>query len=206
MFGADPQASGTVTLDGKAIGRHPDESVAAGVALVPEDRARQGYVPQLSIAENLSLPHLGHVARGGFLLDPEGERALAEDLLARLAVKAESADEPVSSLSGGNAQKVVIGKWLTPHTRLLLLDEPTAGVDIGARTDILRLIRALADQGLPVMLVSSEFEELLAVADRILVMRDGAVVAEREAGSCTEQELILLAGATKNPKRAGADA
>ena len=206
LFGSDPRATGTVTLDGQAIGRHPDESVRAGVALVPEDRAIQGYVPQLSIAENLSLPHLDQVARGGFLLDPPRERRLAEEMLQRLAIKANGADEPVASLSGGNAQKVVIGKWLTPHTRLLLLDEPTAGVDIGARTDILRLIRGLADAGLPVVLVSSELEELLAVADRILVMRDGGVVAEREAGACTEEELILLAGDTTTQKRAGADA
>jgi ribose transport system ATP-binding protein len=191
LFGSDPRATGTVTLDGRQVGRFPDESVRAGLALVPEDRARQGYVPQLSIAENLALPH-----PPAFLLDAGRDRAAARELLARLAIKARDEDEPISSLSGGNAQKVVIGKWLTPRTRLLLLDEPTAGVDIGARTDILRLIRDLADQGLPVILVSSEFEELLAIGDRILVMRDGAVIAERDAAGCTEEELILLAGAT----------
>jgi ribose transport system ATP-binding protein len=206
LFGSDPQARGTLLLDGGEVGRFPDEKVRAGVALVPEDRARQGYIPQLSIAENLSLPHLAKVARGGFLLDPQRERALAEETLERLAVKAEGVDEPVTSLSGGNAQKVVIGKWLTPHTRLLLLDEPTAGVDIGARTDILRLIRGLADEGLAVLLVSSELKELIAVADRILVMRDGAVVAERDVAACTEETLILLAGDTKTQQQAGADA
>jgi ribose transport system ATP-binding protein len=195
-----------VTLDGIVIGRRPDESVAAGVALVPEDRARQGYVPQFTIAENLGLPRLPHHSRFGLVPDRRRESALARTLIDRLAIKAEDETALVTELSGGNAQKVVLGKWLSPQTRFLLLDEPTAGVDIAARTEILRLVRGLADQGLPVLLVSSEFEELLAVCDRILVMRDGAVIAERDAAACSEEDLILLAGDTRTMLRAGAQA
>ncbi|MDP5279811.1 sugar ABC transporter ATP-binding protein [Sphingomonas sp. DG1-23] len=206
IFGADPHATGSVSIDGRQVERLPEASVEAGIALVPEDRARQGYVPQFTIAENISLPHLRQFARAGLFPSRACERAFAEDRIALLSVRAPGADARVTELSGGNAQKVVIGKWLTPHTRLLLLDEPTAGIDVGARTDILRLIRSLADQGLSAILVSSEFEELLAVCDRILIMRDGAVVAERDADGCTEEELILLAGGTHLSLAAGAQA
>ena len=116
-----------------------------------------------------------------------------------MRIKAASVDVPVSDLSGGNAQKVSIAKWLTATTKVLLLDEPTVGVDIGAKAEILQNIRRLAATGAGVVIVSSEFEELLSVSDRILVLRDGAVVAEREVTETTEHELILLAGGTAAP-------
>jgi ribose transport system ATP-binding protein len=205
IFGADSEATGGVTIDGKPVGRYPDEAVAAGIALVPEDRATQGYVPQLTLGENIALGR--HAQHGhGPLLDAAAERDAAEAAIARLAIKAPGPDALVTELSGGNAQKVVVAKWLTPDTRVLLLDEPTAGIDIGARTDILRLIRSLADEGLPVMLVSSEFEELLAVADRILVMRDGRVIGEADPRRTTETDLTLMAGGTLSPAPLGAAA
>ncbi|SDA10700.1 sugar ABC transporter ATP-binding protein [Sphingomonas sp. NFR15] len=189
IFGADPTARGEVWVNGRRIGLFADESVAAGIALVPEDRARQGFVPQMTIAENIALPQRHR------LLDRATEAAAARDAIARLAIKADGPDALVSELSGGNAQKVVLAKWLTPDTRVLLLDEPTAGIDIGARIDILRAVRALADDGLAVMLVSSEFEELLAIADRILVLRDGAVVREiTDPGALNEAALIRMTG------------
>ncbi len=195
LFGADSNATGKVTLDGKPLPRYADEAVAAGVALVPEDRARQGYVPQFPLWKNISLPHIASLSKGPIPQTAQ-ERELAEAVVSRVQIKTKDIDTLVTDLSGGNAQKVVIGKWLTPQTRFLLLDEPTAGIDIGARTDILKLIRALADEGLPIVLVSSEFEELIAVCDRILVLRDRAVVAERDAAGCSESDLILLAGGT----------
>jgi ribose transport system ATP-binding protein len=192
IYGADPAARGTVRLDGRAIGRFTDETTAAGIALVPEDRARQGFVPTMTIAENIALP-----ARG-LLIDHAAEASAARAAITRLAIKADGPDALVSELSGGNAQKVVLAKWLTPATRVLLLDEPTAGIDIGARIDILRTVRALADEGLAVMLVSSEFEELLAISDRILVLRDGAIVAEiADPATLDEVDLIRLAGGTR---------
>jgi ribose transport system ATP-binding protein len=189
IFGADRAASGNVLLDGKPVGRWTDEAVAAGLALVPEDRSAQGYVPGLTLAENVALPRAS-----GHLLDRAHDRAAADAAIARLAIKAPGPDALPSELSGGNAQKMVIAKWLVPGTRVLLLDEPTAGIDVGARTDILRLIRECADAGLPVILVSSEFEELLAVCDRILVLRDGRVVGEADPLASDEADLILMAG------------
>lgn len=189
IFGAATR--GSVLLAGKPVGPSPEEAVAAGIALVPEDRARQGFVPGMTIAENIALP------RTGFIIDTVREDTAVQAAIDQLAIKASGPAALVGELSGGNAQKVVIAKWLTPDTRVLLLDEPTAGIDIGARTDILRLIRSLANQGLPVLLVSSEFEELLGVADRILVMRDGAVVAEADPNSIDEAGLIQLASGTQ---------
>lgn len=197
LFGADPRARGEVRLKGRPVPRYADEAVAAGLALVPEDRARQGYVPQFPIWKNVSLPHISTLSAAAAFPKTREERALADAVVARIGIRTRDIDTLVTDLSGGNAQKTVIGKWLTPQTQFLLLDEPTAGIDIGARTDILRLIRALADDGLPVLLVSSEFEDLLAVCDRILVMRDHALVAERPALGCSEADLILLAGGTR---------
>lgn len=205
IFGADPSASGIVTLDGRRISPYPDETVAAGIALVPEDRAGQGYVPQLTLAQNIALPALGRRGHHTHLIDEAAERAAATAAIERLAIRAPGPDALVNELSGGNAQKVVIAKWLTPDTRVLLLDEPTAGIDIGARTEILRLVRKLADDGLPVILVSSEFAELLAIADRILVMRDGAVVGEADPEKTSEADLTIMAGGSIK-QQAGASA
>ena len=199
LFGADPAATGELWIEGERLGPTAEERVAAGVALVPEDRAEQGYVPAFTIAENISLPTLRQFSGAGLLPRRSAEHAASVAAIERLSIKAPGPDTLVTELSGGNAQKVVIAKWLTGHSRFLLLDEPTAGIDIGARTDVLRLIRRAADDGLPVLLVSSEFHELLALCDRILVMRDGAVVAERRGDAITEQELILLAGSSANP-------
>ena len=188
IFGADPAASGDVRLASRRVALFTDEAVAAGIALVPEDRVAQGFVPTMTIAENIAL------SQRRFLLDRTCEAEAARAAIARLAIRADGPDAMVSELSGGNAQKVVLAKWLTPATRVLLLDEPTAGIDIGARIDILRTVRRLADEGLAVLLVSSEFEELLAIADRILVLRDGAVIAEiADPADLDEAALIQLA-------------
>lgn len=192
IFGADGQARGSVRLNGQPVPRRTDEAVMAGLALVPEDRAAQGYVPLLSIADNIAL---GDDA--GMMQAPERDREEAGAAITRLAIKAPGADALPTELSGGNAQKVVIAKWLKPRTRVLMLDEPTAGIDIGARTDILRLVRSLADDGLPVLLISSEFEELIAICDRILVMRDGQVVAQIDPADTSEADLILAAGGSR---------
>ncbi|KFD29561.1 sugar ABC transporter ATP-binding protein [Sphingobium yanoikuyae] len=201
IFGADPQARGMVLLNGVPLPRRTEEAVIAGLALVPEDRAGQGYVPLLSISDNIALGD-----DLALLQAPARERAEADAAIARLAIKTPDADALPTQLSGGNAQKVVIARWLKPRTRVLMLDEPTAGIDIGARTDILRLVRTLADDGLPVLLVSSEFEELIAICDRILVMRDGAVVRELDPASTSETDLILAAGGSRADISEGIDA
>lgn len=194
IFGADAHATGTVRLDGAEIGRYTDEAVAAGLALVPEDRAGQGFVPQMDIARNVGLGVMAQSGAGVRRVDAKDERRCAENAIRRLGIKTPGPHALVTELSGGNAQKVVVAKWLTDRTRVLLLDEPTAGIDIGARTDILLLVRGLADEGLPVILVSSEFEELLAICDRILVMRDGRVIGEADPNETSETDLTLMAG------------
>jgi ribose transport system ATP-binding protein len=200
IFGADREARGEVRMLGRKVGRSPAAAVRAGLGLVPEDRMRQGLIPGFALWQNASLPFLDKLAWRDFLMVHRREVARAEEAITRLRIKAASVDVPVAELSGGNAQKVSIAKWLTEATRVLLLDEPTVGVDIGAKAEILQNIRALAAAGAGVIIVSSEFEELLAVSDRVLVLRDGAIVAERQAIETTEHELILLAGGTAAPR------
>ena len=162
--------------------------------MVPEDRMAQGLVPDFEIWRNTTLPALSGVSVLNALPVAERERERGWEAIRLLSIKASSPDILVNELSGGNAQKVTIAKWLFSDVKLFLLDEPTAGIDIGAKTDILRLVRQLASEGKSVIIVSSEFEELLAVADRIIVMRDGQCVAERDAHETSEHELLLLAG------------
>jgi ribose transport system ATP-binding protein len=195
IFGSDRRARGEVRIDGHLLARTPAAAVRAGVALVPEDRMRQGLVPGLSLRQNTTLPCLERFSWGGWLPNRERETACAEEAIRRLGIKAADVDVPVAELSGGNAQKVSIAKWLFGGAKIFLLDEPTAGIDIGAKADILQLIRNLAAQGAGVVMVSSELEELLAVCDRILVLREGAIVADLIAAETTEADLILLAGA-----------
>ncbi|MDE2450876.1 MAG: sugar ABC transporter ATP-binding protein [Gammaproteobacteria bacterium] len=206
IFGADRDARGEVRLHGKPVGRSPRAAVAAGIALVPEDRQAQGLVPELPLSHNLTLAHIGQFSRWGLIVRAGAETTAAARAIERLGIKARGVATPVGELSGGNAQKVSIARWLCGPTRLLLLDEPTAGIDIGAKAEILDLVRELAAAGLAIVLVSSELTELAAAADRILIMREGAVVAERVAAETDEEELVLLAsGADRDRSAAGAE-
>jgi ribose transport system ATP-binding protein len=193
IFGADKEAVGTVLVNGKHLERTPSAAIKSGVALVPEDRMRQGLVPEFEIFKNVSLPHLNTVSRYGFI-DNAAERERGAIAVDKLRIKAKSVDSFASELSGGNAQKIVIGKWLHRGVRLLLLDEPTAGIDVGAKADILNLVRSLAADGAAIVIVSSDFEEILAVAHRVLVLREGHLVAERSARDISEHDLVLLCG------------
>src|SRR6185437_5540778 len=143
-------------------------------------------------------------ARWGVFVRAGAELAAADEAIARLGIKASGPATSVTELSGGNAQKVSLARWLCGPLRLLLLDEPTAGVDVGAKAEILALVRELAATGLAVVLVSSELTELTAAADRILVMREGAIVAERVAAATSEEELVLLASGAERPRLAAA--
>jgi ribose transport system ATP-binding protein len=194
IYGSDEYAGGTVAVNGEQIGRSTGAAVKAGIGLVPEDRMAQGLVPDFEIWRNVSLPALHGVSVLNSLPIAERERERAWEAIRLLSIKADSPEILVKELSGGNAQKVTIAKWLFSDVKLFLLDEPTAGIDIGAKTEILRLVRQLAGQGKSIIIVSSEFEELIAVSDRILIMRDGRCIAERKTSETTEHELLLLAG------------
>lgn len=199
IFGSDTHASGDVDFLGQSAARSPGESVRKGMALIPEDRDQQAIIPTFELWQNVSLPYLDLSAKHGFLIDRKTEMAWAEKAIETLNIKTESAETLVTDLSGGNAQKVTVARWLFGDARLVILDEPTAGIDVGAKADILALVRKLAEDGVAVIIISSEFEEILAVSDRILVMRDGAVVAERPAAECHDHDLILLASGQTEP-------
>lgn len=202
IFGADPNASGEVILAGKRVQKSTTAAVDSGLALVPEDRFGQGLVRDFEIWRNATLPALDKVSFRNFILDSKREYAVGLESIRQLSIKANSPNVPVSELSGGNAQKVTIAKWLFSDAKVFLLDEPTVGIDIGTKTEILLLVRRLAEAGKAVIIVSSEFEELLAVSHRIIVMRDGRQIAERLIHETDEHDLTLLAAGRGRKKTA----
>lgn len=175
LFGLTPLTQGAATLDGKPLGRSPKQAIRSGVVLVPEDRQRHGVFGALSLRENLVLPSLRRLARGP-LLDREAEASLGRQLAGRLAIKHADLEQPVSELSGGNQQKVVIAKWLATEPKVVILDEPTQGVDVGAKAAVHGLVGELVARGVAVILVSSELPEVMGMADRIAVMHQGRLV------------------------------
>jgi rhamnose transport system ATP-binding protein len=171
--------------------RSPRESARAGVALVPEERQRQGLFFNLSVHHNLAIPQATLV--GGLTVREDAERTTTGALLAGWRIKAGGLDSDPESLSGGNQQKVVMAKWLATDPRVLLLDEPTKGVDVGAKFEIHDLIRRRAEEGLAVLVVSSDLPEMLALADRILVMKEGRLQGELAGPEATEEAVMHLA-------------
>ncbi len=188
IFGIDRPDSGEVLVRGRPVRPgDPEAAMAAGIGLIPEDRAGQGLVVDHSIRENLLVPILSRLTRAGIVDDGRGDR-VCEDFRARLQIKAHSLGQPVRSLSGGNQQKVVIAKWLATEPQILLMDEPTAGVDIGTKQEIVQLIRRLANEGRAILFISSELPELLAAADRVLIMRHGRIDEELARTTITSEE------------------
>ena len=178
LFGMEPVVAGEILVKGvKAKVRSPRDAIAAGVALVPEDRLLEGVIAQHSMSANIVLPVLEQVSRYAWVLDGAAAEVTREQI-AQLRIKTASADAPVNTLSGGNQQKVVVGKWLATRPDILVLDEPTAGIDIGAKSEIVRLVRELARAGRAILLISSEMPVLLAACDRIVVMSEGRIVKD----------------------------
>ncbi len=190
LFGVEPALSGSISVDGSPVSiRSVADAVHAGIALVPEDRRRQGLVLGHSVRENVIVPVLERL-RGGFLINHAEADRLADHFIGELAIKTDGRDKVVSLLSGGNQQKVVISKWLSIKPKVLILDEPTAGIDINAKGEIVEIIRKFADQGNSVLMISSEFMEMLAVCDRILVLYDGRLTRDiRRDAIHSEEEL-----------------
>jgi ABC-type sugar transport system ATPase subunit len=190
IFGLDPAAEGLVEVNGTRVAPgSPRRAMRLGLGLVPEDRKRQGLVTAMSCRHNFSLGLLDRLHRWGFLRH-DRERREAARLFAQLRVKMTSLDVPAAALSGGNQQKVVLAKWLARDLKIWILDEPTRGVDVGAKEAIHHLIRALAGRGLAVLLISSELPELLQLSTRILVMRAGRLTAEVPRARATQAELL----------------
>ncbi|AJY77179.1 sugar ABC transporter ATP-binding protein [Paenibacillus beijingensis] len=193
MFGADPHDSGQVKVDGKPVPTgSPADAIKGGLALVPEERRKQGILVSDSVQRNLSLPILRAISKLG-VLSGRKEAANAAGLIERLGIKTSSPRQQTAHLSGGNQQKVSIGKWLPTEASVYLFDEPTKGVDIGAKSDIFRIIGDLAQQGKAIVYFTCEFAEALGIADRILVMCDGKIVKEFRHGEATQEDLLIHA-------------
>ncbi|TML84302.1 MAG: sugar ABC transporter ATP-binding protein [Actinobacteria bacterium] len=193
IFGVDPLDAGRLEILGRPFRpRSPRAALHRGLAYLPEDRLHQGLVQPMSVSDNLSMAVLPGLTPGGFLR-PRRERALARRFMEQLRIKARSPAQVVRSLSGGNQQKVVLGKWLAAEPRILILDEPTHGVDVGTKADVHRTISHLATQGLTILLISSELPEILGMSDRVLVMREGRLVAELSRDEATQERVIQAA-------------
>jgi rhamnose transport system ATP-binding protein len=175
VFGITRPSAGRMFVNGRpiSIGR-PADAIAAGIVYVPEDRQNQGAALKQSILDNISLPSLSRLSTGGFF-NRGRARAVTEALTSRLEVRMSYLDQPVEDLSGGNQQKVVIAKWLATQPKILILDEPTKGIDVGSKAAVHRFVVELVEQGLAVVMVSSELPEVLGMADRIMVMAQGRV-------------------------------
>ncbi|MER5480181.1 sugar ABC transporter ATP-binding protein [Streptomyces sp. NPDC002734] len=197
VFGADPYDAGTVTVAGKGLRRHDvNAALDAGIGLIPEDRKGQGLVLDASVAENLGLVTLRSSTKAG-LVDRKGQRQAAGRIAEQLGVRMAGLDQQVRTLSGGNQQKVVIGKWLLADTRVLILDEPTRGIDVGAKVEIYQLINELTAAGAAVLMVSSDLPEVLGMSDRVLVMAQGRIAGELPADEATQDAVMALAVSTR---------
>jgi rhamnose transport system ATP-binding protein len=195
LYGVNPADAGTVQVDGRAVRLHsPQDAAAAGIAMLPGNRKQQGVFANKSIAFNISSAHLRHLAKLGFWFDRRRERSIAEDFLRRISIKAPDVATAVGALSGGNQQKVVLARQLVRAPRVLVLEEPTQGVDVGAKEEIHRLVLELADGGSAVLVISTDLPEVLQLADRVLVVRKGAVVREFERGASQADVLAAAAG------------
>jgi rhamnose transport system ATP-binding protein len=199
LFGIDRSDSGVVRLDGRPVAfASPSAALRAGIAYVPEDRHQDGLVLDLSISENVTLPILPRLFPRWFLHRGR-ERVFASRYAERFHVRATGVDQQVGALSGGNQQKVVLAKWLAAEPRVLILDEPTRGIDIGAKVEVHRIISELAASGLGIVLISSDLPEVLAMSDRILVMHEGRISAEIPAGRATEETVMFAATGHAEP-------
>jgi rhamnose transport system ATP-binding protein len=191
IFGIDPLDGGEVEVEGRAVRiSSPRDAIRQGLAYVPEDRQQEGLVLPMSIANNITLPLLRELTRGGFV-DTRREQSLAAEYGSKLQVRGMSSlRQRVRALSGGNQQKVVLAKWLATRPRILILDEPTRGIDVGTKAEVHRLMSELAGQGLAILMVSSELPEILGMSDRIAVMHGGTVVAVMDRAGATQEAIL----------------
>ena len=204
LFGMTPSESGDVQLNGENVRiDSPETARVKGIAYVPEDRGTQGLVRGMSVLHNFSLAALGSLSRAGFI-DRAAERRMALEGVARFSVKTISVDEIAGRLSGGNQQKIVLGKWLANNPKLLILDEPTRGIDVGAKAEIHRLMSQLAADGVAILMISSELPEVLGMSDRVLVMREGRIVAEFDRADATSEAVgaAMMGGVSSAEKAA----
>ncbi|WP_261305426.1 sugar ABC transporter ATP-binding protein [Paenibacillus andongensis] len=193
LFGVTPIDRGTISINGKPVSIHkPIDAIHAGIGLITEDRKDEGLLLPLSVNDNLALPNLKLLSSFGFM-NRSKERELSDSMIKKLLIKTPNSEQKVGSLSGGNQQKVVIGKWLATSPQVLILDEPTRGVDIGAKKEIYDLMNELVSQGVAILMISSELPEVLGMSDRILVMHEGKISGEFTQEEASQEKIMLSA-------------
>jgi ribose transport system ATP-binding protein len=205
IFGVEPRLAGEILLDGRPLAiRGPRDAIDAGIYLVPEDRRRTGLVTEMSVRENITLPDLRRFAPRS-LIHRDRESLVARQQLASLRIKAPSVETKVANLSGGNQQKVVLSRWLAMAPKVLIFDEPTRGIDVGAKAEIYRLMRDLAGQGVAILMISSDMEEVLGISDRVAVMHEGAITGILERDRLSEEAVMNLCVGKQPSANSGAD-
>lgn len=193
IFGARPIDSGEVEIQGQTVKiRSTKDAIRNGIALIPEDRKLEGLVGIMSVRDNIALPILPALRKGLFLSRKKASQ-IAEQYIEKLSIKTPDLHRAVRNLSGGNQQKVVIAKWLASNSKVVIFDEPTRGIDVGAKLEIYRIMNQLLEQGTGIIMISSEMPELLGVSDRIVVMKAGHLVAEFSKNSATQEEILKCA-------------
>jgi rhamnose transport system ATP-binding protein len=199
IFGIDRYDAGSVQISGRRLlGGSPAVAMQAGIGFVPEDRRQQGLVMEMSVTRNIALASLGRLRRAGVIF-ARTEREFGVDWAKRLQVRYGRASSPVALLSGGNQQKVVLAKWMAREPLLLIVDEPTRGIDIGTKSEVHRLISQLATDGVAVLVISSELPEVLRLADRVLVMREGRLAASLSRQDATEVSIVAAGTGPRAP-------
>jgi ribose transport system ATP-binding protein len=193
VVGLDPHGGAEVSLGGQGVTiRSSRDAISNGIYLVPEDRRGEGLVTLMVVRENITLPSLARFA-SLFMIHRDQERTVAEEQIASLKIKTPTCETAVINLSGGNQQKVVLGKWLSMSPKVMILDEPTRGIDVGAKSEIYRIMRTLAEQGAVILMISSDMEEVLHVSDRVAVMHEGQITGMLERADCNEENIMQLA-------------
>lgn len=204
IFGVDPKESGEFYLDGQKIEIHnPMDAIRNGVVLAPEDRKKDGLCTKLSIRQNLALPNLDIICNKLGVIRKSKEDDLCAEAVQNLRIKTPNIEVDSGNLSGGNQQKVVVGKWLARNSRVVIFDEPTRGIDVGAKVEIYNLMNDLKKQGIAVMFVSSEMPEVMGIADRIIVMCDGRITGELMANEASQSQILTMATAFEKKKNVG---
>ena len=194
VFGADPMTRGEIRIDGKPVEiKSPTQAIKCGIALCPEDRKEQGIIPLLSVGDNISVSVLDKLLTRARFLDRKKEAARVEESIARCSITTPNAQKKIVELSGGNQQKCIIARWDATHPKVLILDEPTKGIDVGAKSEFYKLIREYAQRGMAIVLISSELPEIIGLSDRIIVMREGRITGEVARADATEEVLLNYA-------------
>ncbi|HRW57978.1 MAG TPA: ATP-binding cassette domain-containing protein, partial [Oscillospiraceae bacterium] len=193
IYGADSYDGGSVLLNGKPVSHNVQKNIRAGIGLIPEDRRVEGFIPALSVEQNIALPNYDmlQILRG--FIDHKSVKKTCADMIAQIDIRPPVPGMRVLNLSGGNQQKVVVGKWLARDLNVLLVDEPTVGVDVGVKSEIYGIFRRLADRGTIVIVVSSDIKELISISDRILIFHGGRIAREFSRGNVTQKEILLAA-------------